>query len=250
MEIEGTLLNKESELDESKKGDIKPDKDEDNANIKRNTINFTSKETYYFRMISGFFKKTDEANIEKMLDIIEGKSKISLRLLDWFVTRYAKKHKIGYNIDVIEKDNTSENKLQLIEEDDSDTINVNRYFPVHISYKAQLKSYKKRYFDPFRRRKKFYYKYDRDDPKKALYTTIGQLNFFSWAFENKVIEYVEKNYDKINNAMIESNKEDKKRKQECVKQNKEKTVVKQHGINVEAEKKVKNDEVKITVSFY
>lgn len=31
-----------------------------------------------------------------MIDIIECKSKISLRLLDWFVTRYANKYKIRF----------------------------------------------------------------------------------------------------------------------------------------------------------
>ena len=39
--------------------------------------------------------------LDKVINIINGKSKISLRLIDWFVTNYAKKHFIIYN--VIEK---------------------------------------------------------------------------------------------------------------------------------------------------
>jgi hypothetical protein len=214
----------------------------------RKTLNFTSKETYYYKMITNFFKEIENNKVQKMLNIINGKSKISLRLLDWFVTRYAKKHKTGYNTEN-EEDNFSSDSITTI--DDTD-INLNKYFAVHISYKAQLKSYKKKYFDPFRRRKKFYYKYDKNDSTKFLYTTIGQLNFFRWAFSNNIIEYVEENYDEINKAMIKSNKEDKERKQDSTKSKKsvEKTTIEKHGVNVEAEKEIKNDQVKITVSFF
>ena len=69
-----------------------------------------------------------------MIDIINGKSEISLRILDWFVTRYSNKYKITIDMG-----------------DEEDIFNV------HISYKAQLKSYKKKYFDPFRRKKKFFF---------------------------------------------------------------------------------------------
>ena len=86
-------------------------------------------------------------------------------------------------------------------------------FNVHISYKAQLKSFKKRYFDPFRRRKKFYYYYNtQNNEKKSILTTIGQMNFFKWAFDHKVIEYVEERHHIISKAMNKANKEDKKRK--------------------------------------
>lgn len=221
----------------------------------KKSLNFTSKETYYYKMITNYFKQIEKEKVQKMLDIINGKSKISLRLLDWFVTRYAKKHKTGYNTET-EEDNFSSKTSTTI--DDTD-INLNKYFAVHISYKAQLKSYKKKYFDPFRRRndQKFNYKYDNSYPNKCLYTTIGQLNFFRWAFSNNIIEYVEKNYDEINKAMIKSNKEDKERKQEKEKKQDstksksvEKTTIEKHGVNVEAEKEVKDDEVKITVSFF
>jgi len=154
---------------------------------------FSAKETYYYKMINKFFKKTDKKNTEQMLTIINGDSKLSLRLLDWFVTRYAKKYKTFYYIG-----------------DDNERFNV------HISYKAQLKSYKKRYFDPFRRRKKFFYAHDRKNNNNKLYTTIGQLNFFRWAISNNVIQHVEKHYDDIIEAMVQSNKEDKLRKQKNI----------------------------------
>ena len=40
----------------------------------------------------------NEENLEKMLKIITGESKISLRIVDWFVTNYSKKYFTKYNI--------------------------------------------------------------------------------------------------------------------------------------------------------
>lgn len=167
-------------------------------------MQFTSKETYYCNAVKKFFKTLDSDKIDLMLDVIEGQSNISLRLLDWFVTRFANKYKISYCLETL----------------NNVTQNENYRFNVHISYKAQLKSYKKRYFDPFRRRKKFFFSFKNNSKpnsqdvclEKKLCTTIGQLNFFKWAFSNKLLEYVQKNFDIISKAMIVSNKEDKNRK--------------------------------------
>ena len=38
------------------------------------------------------FYKTDNNNLEKMLRIINGESNISLRIVDWFATNYAKQN--------------------------------------------------------------------------------------------------------------------------------------------------------------
>lgn len=193
-----------------------------------NETNFTSKEKLYYKMIDKFFKELPKASINEMLDIIDGRSKISLRLLDWFVTRYANKFKVTYNL---------ENKER---------------FNVHISYKAQLKSYKKRYFDPFRRRKKFLYTYDKENQKNFC-TTIGQLNFFRWAFSNKVVKYVDNNYEQILKSMINSNKEDKDKKEDKNKHDdkhsEENLKVIKNGVTVSAKQKITNDVIKIILSF-
>lgn len=225
-----------------------------------NEIELTKKETFYFKIIDKYYKKLENKKIELMIEIIEGKSKISLRLLDWFVTRYANKYKIRFERDNLDDDEKFDKK-------------VDRGFNVHISYKAQLKSYKKRYFDPFRRRKKFKYYFDKEK-KIILCTTIGQLNFFRWAFGNEVINYVMNNFNIISKAMINTNKLDKTRKlkeknnkidknkvdksdkndnsKDLVnKQNNQKhelNIIK-NGINIIAKKKIKKDEVKIILSF-
>ncbi len=164
---------------------------------------FNSKELCFYKTIDKFYKKCGDKEIIRMLNIINGESEISLRVLDWFVTRYSKR-KIDFN------------------DDDDNTLDA---FDVHISYKSELKSYKKKYFDPFRRRKKFYYPFylnekhfDSNNSQASkevilLYTTLGQLNFFRWAISNKIIHYVFKNLDNIIIAMNTSNKDDKKKKQ-------------------------------------
>lgn len=155
------------------------------AHINPSTVCFTKREIYFYNMIDKFYRHCDKKYILKMIDIINGDAMISLRILDWFVTRYSNKKKILLTAE--------------------DTI-----IDVHISYKAQLKSYKKKYFDPFKRREKFEYHFKEVD--KTIYTTIGQLNFFRWAIEINIINYIENNYDTVAREMNISNKDDKKRK--------------------------------------
>lgn len=179
------MSNESNEQDSSSLDSDKEDFNEDEYIPDICELSLSSKEKLYFKMVNRYFKAMDPLKIQIMLDIIAGKSYISLRLLDWFITRYANKHKIRFN------DDTS----------------------VHISYKAQLKSYKKRYFDPFRRRKKFVYYFD-NDRTVHLCTTIGQLNFFRWADTINLIKEVDSDFDNISKAMNISNKLDKQKKRD------------------------------------
>ena len=63
-------------------------------------------------------------NIEYILPIINGESRYSLRLIDWFVTNYAKKNFVIYQIN-------------------------GKRFKVYENYKLKLKAYSKKRFDPF-----------------------------------------------------------------------------------------------------
>jgi hypothetical protein len=118
--------------------------------------------------------------------VIEGKSKISLRLIDWFVTNYSKKNGI------ILKNETN-------------------YFNVYMNYRLQLKAYSKQQFDPFRRRDRILFYFNKDD---SIETTIGQLNFFKWIIQNNILQYIDKNYDDIEGDMINSQKENQNKKQD------------------------------------
>ena len=216
--------NSDSELSDTSSTNSLPPEDENFDPSKF----FNNKEFMHYKMIEKFYKKCPQEDIERMVRIIDSSSGISLRVLDWFVTRYSKKHI------------------------DFDSSNTDDAFDVHISYKAQLKSYKKRYFDPFRRRKKFYYHYDQTDKTKKLYTTLGQLNFFKWAISNKIVDFVEININIITRSMNQANKDDKKIKDKKDKKKSAK-IAKQKNIpkpiNINAEKFIDDDEVQIIVSF-
>jgi hypothetical protein len=190
-------------------------------------IELTKKETFYFNIIDKFYKKLEREKVIMMIKIVEGQTKISLRLLDWFVTKYSNKHKIRFEKKSICDDNFFDKK-------------VDRWFNVHISYKAQLKSYKKRYFDPFRRREKFKYYFDKD---LFLCTTIGQLNFFKWVFTNDIIDYVTENYLLISKDITG------KFKQIMATKNNTQVKTQKAGINITAKKEVKRNEVNIILSF-
>jgi hypothetical protein len=123
-----------------------------------------------------------ESNITILLPIVQGTSKISLRVLDWFVTNYCKKN----NIILTNKSGTN-----LI---------------VHMDYKNQLKAYAKIYFEPFCRRDRINFIYGKGN---ELLTTVGQLNFFRWAIENNIIEYTVSNMEIIEKDMNASLKYDK-----------------------------------------
>ena len=151
--------------------------------------------------------------LSKVINIINGKSKISLRLIDWFVTNYAKKNFIVYNV-------VENNKM--------------KRFKVYQDYKLKLKAYSKKRFDPFCRWDRITIPY-----KKGTYieTTIGQLNFFKWYIENNIYTYIEKNYkiieNDMNNRSTNKKKKDKKRKE----------------LSICATKTIKKENVEITVQF-
>jgi hypothetical protein len=123
-------------------------------------------------------------NILKILPIITSNSNISIRVLDWFVTNYSKKYNIIYNLN-------------------GQDINGDKFFNVFLQYKCQLKSYKKKLFDPFCRKQRIAFHYDEN---KCVVTTIGQLNFFRWAIKYGVLKYVEDHLNEITTDMISSNK--------------------------------------------
>jgi hypothetical protein len=116
---------------------------------------------------------TNPGQLELILPILEGKSTISLRLIDWFVTNYAKKHNISYILN-------------------------QRQFMVYFHYKRELKAYSKRLFDPFCRRERIMFQVRGQEP---FVTTVGQLNFFRWALEKDIIQFISANLESIEKDM-------------------------------------------------
>lgn len=183
---------------------------------------YTTQNDLLLNNLMDFYK--NEENLDRMLKIITGESRISLRIVDWFATNYAKKYYTLYSID----------------ETDS---NVERRFKVYVDYKLKLKAYSKKRFDPFCRWDRISIPYKGD---KYIETTIGQLNFFKWALENKVVDYIDQHYDTIEKDMNCRNSTSKKK--EIVVDN-SKTRKKREELSISATKSIKKEKVEIVVQF-
>tara|TARA_B100000287_G_scaffold357637_1_gene348994 strand:- start:1756 stop:2220 length:465 start_codon:yes stop_codon:yes gene_type:complete len=153
-----------------------------------------------------------------MLNIINGESPISLRIVDWFVTNYAKQKFTVYNL--------------------SEGVR----FKVYTDYKLKLKAYSKRRFDPFCRWDRITIPYKED---KLIQTTIGQLNFFKWALENEIITYIKDNYNEIERDMNNRNSTSKKR----ITLTNSKTRKKREELSISASKTIKQENVSVTIKF-
>jgi hypothetical protein len=201
-----------------------------------NIITYTTQNDLLLKNLLVFYKVEDENgiydinnNLDKMLRIITGESKISLRIVDWFATNYAKKY---YTIYEIKDNNLDDNSFS-------------KRFKVYDDYKLKLKAYSKRRFDPFCRWDRISIPYAKGN---SIETTIGQLNFFKWALENKVIDYIDKNYDTIEKDMNSRNSTSK-RKELKIDNNGTKTRKKREELSISATKSIKKEKVEIIVKF-
>ena len=57
---------------------------------------YVSQNDLLLNKLMSFYKDSDM--LDKMLNIITGETKISLRIVDWFATNYAKKYYTLYNV--------------------------------------------------------------------------------------------------------------------------------------------------------
>ena len=115
----------------------------------------------------------DREDIDEILQILQGTSVISLRLIDWFVTNYAKAHSTSYILN-------------------------NQEFLVYLNYKSQLKAYSKKLFDPFCRRERILFQIGTAAP---FLTTVGKLNFFRWAIEKGILDHIRSHMHEIEKEM-------------------------------------------------
>ena len=179
-----------------------------------------------------FYEKNN--HLSQMLGIINGESKISLRIVDWFATNYAKKNFTKWH-------NGDENGSQ---------------FKVYNDYKLKLKAYSKRRFDPFCRWDRITIPYMNN---QRIQTTIGQLNFFKWALENGVVDYIEKNYADIESDMNNRNSTTKRNNEPIQEKTKDvcdpatlatnKTRKKREELSISASRGIKKEEMHIVVKF-
>ena len=119
------------------------------------------KQDFIVRWLQDFYNQP--GRLEQIIPILKGDSPVSLRLIDWFATNYSKKFNVSYALE-------------------------GKPFMVHFHYKRELKAYSKRLFDPFCRRERISFQVRGQTPIEE--TTVGQLNFFRWALEKGVVDYI------------------------------------------------------------
>jgi len=162
--------------------------------------NISGKQNLLMSSLSKFYIK--QKNLDKILPILKGKSEISLRIIDWFVTNYSKKNNIVYFLENKKDKKSPKNKtIKKKKSSRYSTINNNKFpaqFIVYLNYKSQLKAYSKKQFDPFCRRDRIEFFHNQTE---SIITTVGQLNFFRWALDNEIISYIKDNLDKIESDM-------------------------------------------------
>jgi len=166
-----------------------------------------------------------------MVAIINGETKLSLRIVDWFVTNYAKKYFTVYELP---------NHL----------CEMTR-FKVYNEYKLKLKAYSKQRFDSFCRWERIVVPFD---DNTNIETTLGQLNFFKWAIENRILEYIEANYEDIERDMNVRNSTSRRKNSPVEhvgggENGSGKTRKKREELSVSACKCIKKETVKIVVKF-
>jgi len=166
-----------------------------------------SQEQWVLHRLEKFY--ANPVNLQRVSEILNGTSRLSLRLVDWFVTNYAKK----FNVAFMAKD---------------------RYVIVYLSYKSHLKAYSKKMFDPFCRCKRIKF--------NGLDTTVGQLNFFEWVLSDEILDYLETHRAEVH-ADMES------RLQELKDTSDKDTRRKRHELSNSATNLLSRHDVLVKVSF-
>jgi len=110
---------------------------------------------------------SEDENKAVLMNILNKKSGISLRNIEWFITNYSKKNHTSY------------------------TTRNGKVFLVHCAYKSTLDGYSKKLFDPFCRSDKISYIIPGTD--EEIQTTLAQLNFIKWCIKNNILDYIKDN---------------------------------------------------------
>ena len=115
-------------------------------------------------------------NFNKLQIILDGKGKISMRIIEWYISVYSKKY----------------NRI------------------LHCEYKNILRGLNKANFDPYRRKIKgketiFLF----ECHSGHCYTSVAQANFYKWIIEKEILEQITKDWESINKIFIEFNQNKK-----------------------------------------
>ena len=127
---------------------------------------------------------------EVLIPMVTQTMDISLRLIDWCLVNWAKKTKI------------------VTMSPDGEPVTV------YSCYKDALRHYRRRLFDPFRRRERIQFEGLLNKENVIFETTVGQLNFTFWALRYNILESCRKHVQAIEADMNSMLSESKKRRLE------------------------------------
>jgi hypothetical protein len=117
-----------------------------------------------------------------LMPVIRKTSVVSLRVLEWLVTNFAKQHRV-----VFQNDN-----------------GLIPSFNIYDDYTRMRNRWKRRSFDPFRRRKQnvmdVYFTFE----NQTYVTTVAQLNFLKWSVTKSVLLYAELHRTSIEKHMVDT----------------------------------------------
>jgi hypothetical protein len=192
------------------------------------TITTSTQNELLLKNLLHFYNEDDNKNLKIMMNIINGESRISLRIIDWFITNYSKLYYTVYPV-ILNNDEIMR-------------------FKVHDQYKNKLKSFSKKRFDIFCRHQRISIVYDKE---KNLYleSTIAQLNCFKWVIENCILNFIEDNFDDILLDMNLRNSTNQSKKSRDEIQDNNKTRKKRQELSVSAVKTLKKEYVHIVMKF-
>ena len=178
---------------------------------------------------SNFFTPEMLSVIANMNEESGTKKQTRLRSFDWAVTNFTKGNPISYlrpvksapdvnadanaekedNKNRAEADNTADNKADANNINNKDKEDkTRRIVDPHVSYSSELHSGHRLLFDPFRRGTHVYFEADGQN----RHSTVGQLCFLKWCFDNGIDKYVDENADEIKKDMAVISKKRRKNK--------------------------------------
>lgn len=121
--------------------------------------------------------------------LIEQTSPVSLRVLDWVVVNFSKKHNIFCS---------TQRSGQMVN--------------IHHLYRSTLAYWKRRLFDPFRRRTRIQVDID----GCLCETTLGQANFVLFTYESGILAFVIRHIDAVEDDMNVVSQQQKRDRQIAV----------------------------------
>jgi len=127
---------------------------------------------------------SDDKNWQLFNEVRNAKNRgsVSLRTLDYLVTKYAPRHDVRYVL--------------------LDSSGTPYEFILSSAYKAQLSSFHKERFDPFCRTSASSPKLSAPKVEfRGVHTAYKQLNFFRWAISHHVVRYATEHFDEIDAEM-------------------------------------------------